>query len=358
VIAAQALQGIAFPWALIEASGRLVQSGNGALFPAPAYPIEPIALQAMQVKNKAWATCPNGYAMYRFTSEILAPDFIILHGMKVAGISTTQGRSDALSIRLTPEEVANYVEAFTSGLEALDDQYRALIRQNIHEVRGINSALYNAAFGLQSSIENNQNQQGWLSVTKSVVNLAEILRGRIDFMEFIANPSAQHVAKGEIAVYKKFDKLQRCFRVTAHQRRIALEMSGSSTRTVYGPPIFDLVPYLLLDNAIKYAPNDSTVRIVCNDSERSIFCSVSSLGPRIADDELPSIFLPGVRGRYAIRSGASGSGLGLAALRRIVVDVFSGTVKIAQPPTDMVSINGVPYCQVTFDLKLPTTQYY
>lgn len=247
-----------------------------------------------------------------------------------------------------------YVQEYCNGLESLDDQYRSLIRQNIHEVRGINSALYNSAFELQEILDSDYSQRGvTTSIAKSVVSLSELLRGRIDFMEFIANPDASNVNKNDIPVYRKFDKVQRCFRVTAHKRGIEFEIGGASTKTTYGPPIFDLVPYLLLDNAVKYSPDKFPIKIVCNDAAQSIFCSVTSRGPRISSEELPDIFSPGVRGVNALKSKKEGSGLGLSVLKKIVLDVFGGSIDIRQSE-DKAIVNGVPYCDVTFELQLPT----
>ncbi len=353
MIAPTALGSLCFPWILLDGSGDFIKEGNGALFPKPIYETEQILDSVKSLSGNGWGVCPNGYALYRFTSSVLSPACVVLHGLKVNGISNARGRSEGLSINISPEDLTSYVREFCTGLEALDDQYRALIRHNIHEVRGINSALYNSAFELQALIETDIYAKGNIpSISKSVVSLSELLRGRIDFMEYIANPSAQNVSRGDIAVYRKFDKVQRCFRVTAHKRGIDFDFGGSSTKVAYGPPIFDLIPYLLLDNAVKYSPDNHPIKIVCNDAALTIFCSVTSIGPRIMQSELPDIFSPGIRGENALKSKKEGSGLGLSVLRNIVDNVFSGSISVEQS-SDKFTLNGVPYCEVTFEVKIP-----
>lgn len=354
MITPTALNSICFPWLLIDENGSLIKEGMGSLFPKPYPSVNSVLALGGALEHGGWAVCPNGFALHRFSTDLLAPASIILHGLKIAGLSKARGRSSELSINLTQRDLTSYVQEFCNGLESLDDQYRSLIRQNIHEVRGINSALYNSAFELQELLGNDFSQRGvTASIAKSVVSLSELLRGRIDFMEFIANPDAQNVSRSEISVYKKFDKVQRCFRVTAHKRGIEFEISGSSTKTTYGPPIFDLVPYLLLDNAVKYSPDRCPVKIVCNDAVQSIFCAVTSRGPRITTEELPNIFSPGIRGMNALKSKKEGSGLGLSVLQKIVSEVFGGSIDIRQSE-DKTVLNGVPYCDVTFELQLPT----
>jgi len=300
-----------------------------------------------------WARCASGFAAYRFTSQSLSPFSVVLYGMKVSGISTAQGRAAGLSVRMDVEHLIRYVSEYCAGIEALDDNYRTLIRENIHEIRGINSALYNTAYELDSKLQNyNFDTRDAESLSKSVVRWSELLRGRIDFMDFIANPEAINTSKTEISVYKKFDKVQRCFRVTANRSDISLSMQGSSSATVFGPPIFDIVPYLLLDNAVKYSPPKSSIKVVCNDSPTNIFCKVSSIGPAINTDEIDSIFELSVRGRNAVLSGKGGSGLGLPVLSRIVKQVFGGALSVSQTSAGL-TIAGIPYSEITFEIKLP-----
>lgn len=353
MIAPAALKHLCFPWILIDKNGTPIQEGNGSLFPRPHKEIESVLASASNIENGGWGVCKHGFAVYKFSTNIIAPASIILHGLKVDGLSTARGKSAGLSINLKQSDVTNYASEFCESIRALDDQYRSLIRQNIHEVRGINSALYNAAFELQGMLETDYTQRGaTTSISKSVVSLSELLRGRIDFMEFIANPDAGNVSRSDIYVYRKFDKVQRCFRVTANKRGIEFEISGASSRAVSGPPIFDLIPYLLLDNAVKYSPNNSPIKIICNDTTQLIICSVTSRGPRISEAELPDIFSPGVRGENALLSKKEGSGLGLSVLKKVVTDIFRGSVDVHQSE-DKEIINKVPYCDVTFEIKFP-----
>ena len=351
MIVPTALSSLCFPWMLINVDGSLISEGNGALFHKPRYQKESILAVAASLANGGWSVCPNGYAMYRFSTNAISPAFVVLHGLKVSGVSTIQGRSLELSINLSKENVVKYAQEYCAGLESLDDKYRVLIRQNIHEVRGINSGLYNSAFQLQEMLETEYGRG--VSLSKSVVSWSELLRGRIDFMEFIASQNDQGINKGDVFVYKKVDKIQRCFRVTANQRGIDFELGGASVKAIYGPPIFDLVPYLLLDNAVKYSPDRRPVRLLCNDGAKTIFFAVTSRGPRISASELKNIFSSGVRGENALRSKKEGSGLGLTVLRKIVEDIFSGEIEIRQSE-DKETINSVPYCDVTFEIKLPS----
>ncbi len=74
---------------------------------------------------------------------------------------------------------------------------------------------------------------------------------------------------------------------------------------------------ILLDNAIKYAPPHSTVRLTLHRSERSAFLEVENPGEPIPPEKLPHLFDRFYRADDS-RSDHSGFGLGLAIARTIV----------------------------------------
>jgi signal transduction histidine kinase len=353
VIATAILKSIAFPWVLVNKANQILQCGSGSLFSQPNASLAAVEGVLAGLDDGGWTRTSDGYGAYKFSTKAIEPCSIILYGLKVNGVSTAQGKVTGLSVRLDREQLAVYAAHFCSGVEALDDSYRRLIRDNIHEIRGINSALYNTAYELQSLLEQARATPDRPDkVATSVVRLSELLRGRIDFMEFIANPDTLTSGKVEIPVYKKFDKVQRCFRVTANKKDIRLHMQGQSNSVVYGPPVFDIVPYLLLDNAVKYSPPGRKISILCNDSEKRIYCKVTSVGPRIELNEIQGIFSSAVRGVNAAKTGAAGSGLGLAVLARVVESVFGGTIEVSQAgPIEYVW--SVPHNEVSFEITLP-----
>jgi signal transduction histidine kinase len=351
VIATRILKALPFSWFVLDQDGALIESGDGAMFPAAGINSSSALKTATGVTVGGWGVCPQGFAVYRFATPAIEPFSIAIYGLKVTGISTAQGKSEALSIKLEPSQVTSFVANFCAGIEAMDDGYRALIRENIHEIRGINSALYNAAYELQQMLDGVATVAAAAPISKSVVSLSELLTARMDFMDFIANPNAENVHETTVAVYRKFDRLQRCFRVTAQRRGIQLTMQGSSTASVYGPPVFDLVPYLLLDNAVKYSPDRMPITVACHDTSNQIICSVASIGPQILPEEIAKIFASSMRGENAIRTRKTGSGLGLSVLERIV-KLFNGRVSVRQSDIK-VWINNIAYTEVVFEIHLP-----
>ncbi|MEY9401759.1 hypothetical protein ABIF66_002927 [Bradyrhizobium japonicum] len=113
----------------------------------------------------------------------------------------------------------------------------------------------------------------------------------------------------------------RCFRPKANAKGINLELRGPSRSLTYGPSPFDLVPYAIIDNAIKYAPANSSVDICVIDGVTDTRVKVRSLGPSIEPHEQRKIFEKGYRGKYAQRTPQP-SGLGLAAAKDLLDEHF------------------------------------
>jgi heavy metal sensor kinase len=100
----------------------------------------------------------------------------------------------------------------------------------------------------------------------------------------------------------------------------------------------------LLDNAIKYSPNDSvvTATLSLDDSQSVAQISIEDNGPGISAVELEKIFKRFYRGD-GLRGNSEGSGLGLAIARRIIElhdskisvesEVGKGTKFIVEVPT-------------------------
>jgi len=89
----------------------------------------------------------------------------------------------------------------------------------------------------------------------------------------------------------------------------------------------------LLSNAIKYAKSGRWIGIRAEHSvkERAILVHVSDHGPGIEDSDQKRLFEPFYRGRTAVETGASGSGIGLS-LVRAAAEAHGGSVTVVSAP--------------------------
>lgn len=74
----------------------------------------------------------------------------------------------------------------------------------------------------------------------------------------------------------------------------------------------------LLDNAVRYTPEQGWIGIHCDRQEGSLALAIEDTGPGIAAHDLPHLFTPLYRGDASRNRQTGGTGLGLAIARRIL----------------------------------------
>jgi signal transduction histidine kinase len=120
-------------------------------------------------------------------------------------------------------------------------------------------------------------------------------------------------------------------REAAHaSRRIAVEAVDGLD--VYGDTdAIRLALRNLLDNALKYSPADSVVRVSARPDGDRVAIAVQDDGSGIAADEQAAVFGTFVRGRAAEDARVPGTGVGLAMVRRVVA-AHGGEVRLDSEP--------------------------
>lgn len=89
---------------------------------------------------------------------------------------------------------------------------------------------------------------------------------------------------------------------------------------------------ILLDNAIKYSPNNSTIVIKINSTDGHVIATIKDYGAGIKDSDLPFIFNRFYRADNSRSKGKiSGYGLGLSIAKRIV-ELHNGKISVISRP--------------------------
>ncbi|MFA7401740.1 MAG: ATP-binding protein [Bacteroidales bacterium] len=84
----------------------------------------------------------------------------------------------------------------------------------------------------------------------------------------------------------------------------------------------------LVSNAVKYNKDNGEVNCIIREDEHSITISVSDTGIGMNEDDISKLFQDFIRIKNEKTKGISGSGLGLSILKKIVEEVYNGTVTV------------------------------
>ena len=112
----------------------------------------------------------------------------------------------------------------------------------------------------------------------------------------------------------------------------AIEFDGAGPITVHADQdALSLALRNLVDNAIKYSPDEDTVWVRCRRQSDRAAISVVDRGVGIARSEQRSIFDKFVRGHTAMERNIKGTGLGLSMVQRIVA-AHGGEIQLESEP--------------------------
>lgn len=340
-----------FPSLILDLDNQVVCcQEEGALFPLPNdFALSRLLMHA-KTSNQGWSECPNGYACYiRPVAELGGFKFVVF-GLKVHDVSSAKGRTNGLSIKSNKSDIVHLVDSFFESYSETEKSFKDFIKLNLHEVRQINTDIYHNAYELEENKRLSDKQKS--SKAKDIATLSSLLTARLDYLEFLSNPIIIQSAKtGEIEPYKVFDKLMRSLNTSANYKKVSLDIGGTAAGKIRATQLFSVIPYLLLENAIKYSPRRGTAKITFDENRDKVFVSVSSLGPKLAHGEEKKIFKDGYRGTYAQSYELDGSGKGLYALKSLVELQDGGHISVAQDQGCSYQSGNMQYFQTSFNLE-------
>lgn len=205
--------------------------------------------------------------------------------------------------------------------------YNELVLESMHELRYFNQQLKNlteqlcidlhaSKIGQNTKIEMKIEQSDKVrGLAESIANLSQLFTTRIDFIDVELNPCAiEHLPIQQVNIYGKFDKAKKMLHSLSRKKKVKLEIKSDTKdrRVIEAYSIIDILPYLLLDNAVKYAPERSNVEIQFTYYEDCVNIVICSEGPFVGADEIKKLSEKHYRGRNALKKNdCVGRGLGL-----------------------------------------------
>ncbi|WP_180024746.1 sensor histidine kinase KdpD [Acinetobacter sp. YH1901134] len=198
----------------------------------------------------------------------------------------------------------------------LNDKDSDLVDFSIHEIRKFNQQIKriceelflndSAKFDLQDKFQN-------------IFACSSLISTRLNIFDIEKNPDLiRNRPRNQIGIYKKFDKAIKCLASYAREKKIKINKKGASHLTLNADQVFDFLPYLLLENAIKYSPRDSEVEVTF--TEKTNFWTevvINSVGPLVTQEELEKIYIKKYRGLNASTFNSEGGGYGLFFVKLI-----------------------------------------
>lgn len=114
-------------------------------------------------------------------------------------------------------------------------------------------------------------------------------------------------------IYKKFNKCQKV--LNNYRKNVSISLSGSSFMGIKAYPSFEMIPFLVIENALKYSKEGEKVLVSFSTVDDKLLVRVHSFSPFCSTEELVHITDKGFRGENA-KKKADGSGIGLFFMKK------------------------------------------
>ena len=296
-----------------------------------------------------WYVMPKGYASYAISFDNL---LIIFTGMKVKGVSKIQGKNIGIPYLFQDKkQIENYVENLLTVKRKVDSEKSNIFREYSHETKEILRDIYQKALEIKTK---NSFDPYYNELFENIFAFTGMLSTKTDIMNFLNDFNLSFsVPENDFGVHKKFSKIMKCLNMKAKLKGIDIVSEGTSYKSISGPRGFELIPFLLIENAIKYSPENNTININFEDYDDKIQIKIESMGPLIEEHEKTKIFTKNYRGRFASLVEKSGQGIGLYIVKEFLGRGFNGTISVSQNSKNPVNLNKTRYMQTIFELNIP-----
>ena len=217
-------------------------------------------------------------------------------------------------------------------LERLEEVRREFIADFSHEVRTPLAALRSAVDSFELGEGRNSaedDQQLRRIITRQLGRLERLAGDLAELSQMEAGDIS--LSLRPIDLRKLLEDLCEDFTDRAAQKKMRLVVSGAPASLVADSVRLQQAFANLIDNALKYGPDASTVAIAVEEHHERVIVRVSDLGAGIPQQERDRIFRRLYRVDKSRSQETPGTGLGLAITRHLV-RLHGGTIEVESAP--------------------------
>lgn len=271
--------------------------------------------------------------LYYMTSKITRP---INHMSKAAENMSKGDFSQRIPVEGNDEiaTLAATFNAMTDSLTQLEGMRRSFIANVSHELRTPMTTIGGFIDGILDGTIPKDKQEAYLTIVSSEVKrLSRLVQSmlslaRLESGEMKPNPT--NFVLSELICDVLLSQEQR---IDSKNLNIEGLDDDSEIELNADRDLIYQVVYNLLDNAIKFTPENGTIGISISQSESSICFSIKNDGMGISPEHLKYIFDRFYKSDKARSANKDGTGLGLYIVKTII-DIHKGNIKVKSQPDE------------------------
>lgn len=231
--------------------------------------------------------------------------------------------------------------------------HEELLYMLMHELRGIchiikanSEELSKIVSSKQVTNKTNEIQE----ISGELFDNAYLMSLWLDIADFELDP--EFFASQELeprSLYGKFYKALISFKRLAKKKNIDITLDGDSKTSIDMFPVIDILPYIFLDNALKYSPSSGDISITFNETPMYVLIEINSMGPLVISHEIPKLLEKGFRAKHAENFQGSGRGLAMA---KFICDLHGAEIKI-ESKGQPIELDDIQYRSFIVNLTFP-----
>jgi two-component system heavy metal sensor histidine kinase CusS len=225
-----------------------------------------------------------------------------------------------------PRDLQPLAVAFDDMLKRLDDSFTRLSQFSADLAHELRTPIANIMGEGQVALTRDRTAAEYREIIESTIGECERLSGIVDNLLFVARVDAarEPIARKRFDARAAVEKIAAFYQTIADDHHVTISCSGDGQ--IYADPdLFERAVGNLLDNALRFTPENGAIQIALSDHDTNFEVAVSDNGCGIAPEHLPRVFDRFYRAESS--RGSDGAGLGLALVKSIV-DLHGGSVSI------------------------------
>lgn len=237
-------------------------------------------------------------------------------------------RLDPIRLGDTPKEITPVIGALDRLLsrvaDALENE-RRFTSDAAHELRTPIAALRSQMQAARLAGSTQEKHESLAKALQGADRMTHLVEQMLTLSRLDALSSAQHLEPVDLARVVRESSAE--LAPVAIAKNIELELNGKESVLIAGlPDLLSILARNLLDNAIRYTPEQGNISIAIQSENDQVLLEVADSGPGVPDEQIPRL------GQRFDRLGPSfsvGAGLGISIVLRIA-EIHQGKVRFAR----------------------------
>lgn len=292
--------------------------------------------------------CPYGFASKVFSDE--DGNKYIFTAMRIIGVYSSKLADPKLRNlsreknyrKITEKETDHYSKIFLEYQKKTRayDELHTFIQEIFHDIRRFNGELKGKSTQLYNKANSGGRNGQFLEYAKSIQALCAFTTLRLNAFDFMYNevPLAA-TERASYNMYQMFDKAKHCLSAKAEERGIKIKINpNGQCGDIKAFDCIELLPYIFLDNGIKYSNKGSTIYVDVQDSMENCKVEVVSQSLPLERGEQDKIFQRGYRGVQAQKMTSEGMGIGLYTAKKIC-DIHNAAICVEENEDEVKHIH-------------------